>query len=122
MGYRERAEAALKDGSAVNRTPEFAKLREENASVTGKMVGCTDVPPKNNKPGYRQYVFETDEGLVKFSLGSNADREFGLAMEIGKVYSIIFLGKEKLPSGNTVNKWNCFEIPSDHEPDPTPEG
>ena len=122
MGYKERAEAAMKDGSAVNLTPDFEKLRAVGDNVTGKYLSKTVIPAKNNKPEYNQYVFDTDDGHVKFSLGSNADREIGASMEIGGIYSITFTGKESLTGGRTVNKFDVFRIPGDHLPNPAPEG
>lgn len=120
MGYKEQAKAAEKQGAVRNMTPRFLELRHENDQVVGKFLSVSTIPAKDNKPPYNSYVFDTDDGLAKFSMGSNADAEFGASMTVGKVYSITFLGKDKLEGGRTVNKWSVFEIPTDIEPEPVP--
>ncbi|GAI56426.1 unnamed protein product [marine sediment metagenome] len=59
---------------------------------------------------YNQYLFETDEGLVKFALGRSGDGEIGAVLEKGHVYQVEFLGQESISGGRKVNKFNCIEV------------
>ncbi len=56
------------------------------------------------------YIFSTDEGLVKFSLGSAADNEVAAIFGEGGVYAIKYQGKEEIGGGRSVNKFEISEI------------
>lgn len=113
MGYSKVAEKALKDGKGNNITPTYLSFDESRKVICGRFLNKAPVQSSVSSGTYNQYLFDTDEGLVKFHLGSATDNEAGAVMKLGKVYHIEFLGKEELPGKKTVNKYHIEEIEYD---------
>ncbi|GAI82088.1 unnamed protein product, partial [marine sediment metagenome] len=59
---------------------------------------------------YNQYLFDTDDGLIKCAFGGATDKEAGMLMEVDRVYSVEFAGKVKITGGRTVNKFHIERI------------
>lgn len=108
--YAELYEAAQKSKNIRQLTAEYVKWEKPGDVILGRLVGVSAVQSSVGGGEYNQYLFETDEGLVKFALGRSGDGEIGAVMEKGKVYMINFLGQEELTGGRRVNKFNCIEV------------
>jgi len=113
MSYREMCEKAMKNERSINITPTFVNLTADEPVICGRFLSSCTVQSSVSDGTYNQYLFETDEGLIKFHLGSACDNEAGAVMKIRKVYHIEFLGKEKLDNTRSVNKYHIEEIPNE---------
>ena len=113
MNYKELCLKAMKEGHSINITPTFVNLTADEPVICGRFLSSCSVQSSVSDGTYLQYLFETDEGLIKFHLGSACDNEAGALMKTGKVYNIEFLGKEKLDSTRSVNKYHIEEIPDE---------
>jgi hypothetical protein len=108
--YKKLYEAAKKKKALKLLTPDFHKWQDTGEVIVGAFVSRNPVQGKLGGVEYNQYIFETDDGLVKFSMGAAADREVGDLFVPGAVYSIEYLGKESISGGRSVNKFNVIEI------------
>ncbi len=55
-------------------------------------------------------MFNTDDGLVKFSLGRATDNELKTVMNPGSIYMITYLGQVKVKGGRKVNQFKAQVI------------
>lgn len=108
--YLETAQKALKAGKTVNITPKYVTFESEGAVICGMYVSRSPVMSSVGEGQYYQYLFDTDDGLVKFHLGTATDHEAGEIMKAGSVYHIQYLGKEKLAGNKSVNKFHIEEV------------
>lgn len=113
MNYGELAKKALSKKEFQNLTPEFVRWEEKGQSIVGSFQGRMEVTSGLNQGSYSQYIFDTDDGLIKFSLGSLADKEVGNRFEQGSIYYIEFLGKQKIPGGHQVNRFKILQLMAD---------
>ncbi len=110
MTYEEMAAKAEEDGRVKKLTVLFVPWEKEGQSVVGRLVNVSVVKSRKNDGEYNQYVFHTEAGMVKFQCGSFFDHEQGALMAIGGIYKITYMGKEKLPTGNSVNVFETLQI------------
>lgn len=116
MGYQEIYKESQKEGLVEDVRPEFVKMDEKGKVILGRYKGKTKVTSSMGPGEYNQYIFHTDEGLKKFSLGAAADGEVENIFEVDQVYRIEYLGKEKTGSGFMVNQFkieHCIEPKGD---------
>jgi len=113
MNYREMAKKAKETEQFQNLTPEFVRWEEKGQTIVGSFQGLVEVTSGLNQGSYNQYIFDTDDGLIKFSLGSLADKEVGNRFEQGSIYYIEFLGKQKIPGGHQVNRFKILQLMAD---------
>lgn len=112
MSYKDQYEKAYKAGETQDLTPTFTRFEEKGDVMIGKLVSFNSVQSSLGEGSYNQYLFDTDDGLVKFSLGKAADSELASQFVAGGVYRIEFLGNEKIGKGRTVNKYEVVQIPT----------
>ena len=108
--YKEMYEQGKKAKTLKPITAIYLKWKNKGDAVLGRFIAKSAVTSQQDEGEYNQYLVETDEGLVKFSLGRSADNEIGAVLVKGKVYRIEFLGQENLTGGRRVNKFDCQEI------------
>lgn len=108
--YRKMYEEASKKKSLHSITPVYREWGKEGDRVIGAYVSKAEVVGRLGGQTYNQYVFDTDEGLVKLSLGKATDNEVGQSFREGVIYGITFQGKEKIAGGRTVNKFLVEEV------------
>lgn len=116
MTYEEMAAKAKEEGRTKKLTVEYHAWTKEEQSVTGKLVAISDVQSTKNQGKYKQYVFHTEAGMVKFQCGAFFDNEQGQLLAIGSVYEITYKGKKKLPNGNSVNLFDTLQIGEGNAP------
>ena len=116
MGYHEMAAERESEGRVKKLSVQYMPWEKEGQSVIGKLVSENVIVSRKTDGTYKQYVFHTDEGMLKFQCGSYFDNEQGALMERGGIYLILFKGKRKIASGNSVNDFEVVEIA------PAPEG
>ena len=120
--YRELYASAKKTKAVKQLTPAYIKWEEEGQLIVGAYINQNAVQSRLGGTEYKQYIFETDDGLIKFALGRAADSEFSEMFGKGVVYAITFEGKEKISGGRQVNRFNVEEIGiSDMVDDTEPE-
>lgn len=78
--------------------------------VVGRLVDIVDVHfPKTNNT-VNGYIFETDGGLVQFTLGANVDLQSERAMPINHVFACTFKGKKDISEGRTMNIFEVLDL------------
>ncbi len=101
---------AQKDKSVKKLTPKYMKWEKAGQKVIGAFVSKSVIGSRLNDKEYNQYLFDTDEGLVKFALGGVADAEMSAILVPGVVFCITYLGKTDLEGGKRVNKFDFEEL------------
>jgi len=110
MGYVEQAEKAFKNGKTENLTPTYVEWENEGQVIVGELKGVVSIKSNKNEGIYNQYMFDTDDGLLKFHLGMVTDGEAGSVMEVGGIYHIEYQGQIKIGGGKNVNKFHVERI------------
>ncbi len=108
--YVELMKQAQKDGNIKELTALYKKWEKKGDKIVGAYIDKVSVTSSLNNQQYNQYLFQTDEGVIKFHLGKSGDSEIGAQFSEGCIYCIEFLGKEQISGGRSVNKYKCFEI------------
>lgn len=116
MDYAKLAAKALKDGQTENLTPLYREWTEEGQVIVGEFRNKVEIESSQNQGTYYQYMFETNEGLLKFHLGKATDGEAGCTFTPGGIYHIEYQGKLNLKGGKTVNKFHIERIILDDAP------
>lgn len=101
---------AKKDGALKQLTPVFHEWGKPGDTLIGAFISKGEVSSSAGGGTYYQYVFETDEGNVKFHLGRASDTDVGEVLQPGVIYAITFQGKEEISGGRRVNKFNVEEL------------
>ncbi len=104
---------AVKSKQLTELTAIYKKWEKKGDAIIGAFVGKTEVTSGLSGKTYFQYLFDTDDGMVKFHLGKGGDSEIGQVISPGCVYRIEFLGKEQIKGGRSVNTYKCVEIGSE---------
>ena len=110
MSYQEMADKAFKRGLTENLTPTYIEWETEGQKVIGMLKGKVSIKSNKNEGIYNQYMFDTDDGLIKFHLGMVTDGEAGSVMEVGGIYYIEYQGQIKIGGGKNVNKFHVERI------------
>ena len=108
--YRELYASAKRTKALKSLTPNYFKWEEKDQVVIGAYISHNPVQSRLGGTSYNQYIFETDDGLVKFALGHAADSELAPMFAKGVVYAITFEGKERISGGRQVNRFTVDEI------------
>ena len=108
--YAEQMKEAAKGGNIKKLTSVYQKWNKSGEKVLGCFIGRSEVGKAEEGNRYFQYLFETDEGLTKFSLGNASDGEIGAVLVKGRVYLIEFKGQQTIGGGRKVNRFECTEI------------
>lgn len=116
MKYEEQYKKAQADKTVESVTPKFKEFREKGEVIIGEFISSAEVDSTEGGDKYNQYLFKTDEGLIKFSLGSATDKEVAAVLTPQKLYRIESLGQIKISGKRTVNKFDIVEFPADSEP------
>ncbi len=110
MSYKELLAQKKKDKSGRELTAAYIKFDKVGVSVVGRLMAMNAVSGSMGAIGYKQYLFHTDDDLVKCALGSATDNEAGALMNIGGIYSVTYKGKESLKGGRSINKFEIIEL------------
>ena len=113
MNYKEMAEAAKKAKTGKSLSPKFHDWKTDGDTIVGRLLGTNLVESASTGQPYKQYLVETDTGLVKFHLGGFTDSEISSLIVIGHVYLVENLGKEKLAGGRSINNFSILDLTPD---------
>lgn len=105
MRYAEMFEQGKKVGAVKTLTPIYFSFENAKDAFVGRFKGRSAVDSALGGGQYNQYLFDTDEGLIKCAFGQATDKEAGALMEVGKVYAVEYLGQVKITGGRSVNKF-----------------
>jgi len=112
--YKDQLAKAKKGNTTRSLVPKYHDFKSDGELIVGAFVSLAAVDGQAGEKSYNQYIFDTDEGLVKFHLGSAADNEVAAQFVEGMVYAIEYEGKEEISRNRSVNKFDIFEVmPSD---------
>lgn len=110
MGYQGLLDAATEAGKLERLSPTFVEFKNSGDSVTGKFLSAGEVVSTLGSGVYKHYTFDSDNGPIKFGLGGATDRDLEGLLKIGGVYHIVYLGKESLAGGKSVNKFEVYVL------------
>jgi len=108
--FKQMADQAAKDRTLKALTPTYHAWDKPGQEIVGAFISKSAVQSNLGGADYNQYLFETDQGPVKFSLGKASDNEFADQFAVGIVYLIRFKGKEKIKGGRQVNNFEVYEV------------
>ena len=108
--YKQLYADSRKANTAKSVTPTYHKWKKEGAQIIGAFISYAPVQSRLGDKEYNQYIFETDDGMVKFALGRSADNEVTPILAAGVVYAITFQGKESIAGGRSVNRFEIEEV------------
>ena len=108
--FAEQAAEARKNKSARTLTPRYFEFKAKGDEVCGVFISKAEIASSTGEGNYNQYLFETDDGNVKFHLGHAADTEVAAVFKPGIVYAIVFEGKVDIGKGRRVNKFDIVEV------------
>lgn len=108
--YQEMAAEAKKAKTGRSLTPEYLEWKTKGQEMVGVFISKAEIISSTGTGTYNQYLFQTDEGNVKFHLGHAADTEVAEVFKPGVIYSITFQGKEDIGGGKRVNKFDIVEV------------
>lgn len=110
-------EASRKEGTKEIGVTYF-KFEEVGKHIVGVYVGFNPVPGQYQGQEYNQYLFETDDGPIKFHLGAAADRDYAPLLVIGEIYMVRYDGKQDIGKGQQVNRFHVEHIDKSFLPVP----
>lgn len=110
MKYSEMHEEAQKVKALKTLTPTYFEFEKKGDAIVGRYKGRSPVTSSLGSGEYFQYLFDTDDGLIKIALGQATDKEAGQLLESGKVYVVEYLGQVKISGGRKVNKFDVQVI------------
>ena len=113
MDYEAVYEKAREEGKVENMTPVYFRFDEPGVMFVGEYVGSNSVAGRLSDQGYNQYLFKTNDGLIKCAMGHVFDLEVGETLVKGDIYAIMYEGTEKLQGGKRVNKFKVEHIIND---------
>lgn len=108
--YKELHDAAKKGKALKPLTPTFMKWEKDGQQIIGAFLSKSAIPSRELGKTYNQYVFDTDDGHVKFTLGQVGDSDYGEVFTPGLVYAIEFKGMGKSAAGNEFKLFEVSEI------------
>jgi len=110
MGYKEQYDKAVKEKVTKSLSAKFIEWKDKGQQIIGRLLARNAVASQLGGGTYFHYLFQTDEGLVKISLGRATDNDAGQLMGKDGVYSVTFQGQEKISGGRKINKFDIVEI------------
>jgi len=120
MNFQEMWNEAEAEKKIVDITPQWVPWEAEGQFIIGRFRGSSEVTSSLGEGTYLQYLFDTDDGLVKFSLGRATDNELKTVMVVGHVFQISYLGQDKIKGGRHVNKFKVQTIPGSSDAGQSP--
>lgn len=125
--YAELLKARKASGQVKRQSVKFHQFEKKGESILGKLMGISALNSTNGQGTYNMYLFETDDGFLKCSLGAAADQDMAPLWQLGGVYYVEYAGKEKLPNNRSMHRFEIdlvMEADGDHAPmifDTTPQ-
>lgn len=110
MNYDALAKQAVKQGAMDQLTPVYREFKKAGDGFVGRLKAVSPVESGLSEATYNQYLFDTDDGLIKCAFGGATDKEAGQLMELERVYLVEFGGKETITGGRQVNKFQIQRI------------
>lgn len=120
MNYKQMLEKAKSKGATRTITATYHKFTKKGETLVGRFVAKHPVRSTLNESTYNQYLFDTDQGRIKFAMGAQADLEVGETLVKDGIYEVIFDGSEKISGGRQVKRFIVNEL-TEEEEEPEPE-
>lgn len=111
--YAKAREAASRKGATEEIGVTYRPWEKEGQELVGVYVTANEVPGQFQGQFYNQYLFETDDGMVKFHLGAAADRDLGPLFVPGEIYYIRYDGEQPIGGGKRVNRFHVEHVPKE---------
>ena len=108
--YADAYKGASRKGGTQEIGVTYHKWEAIGSQIIGMYIGCNPVTGRFAGQEYMQYMFETDNGPIKFHLGAAADRDYGPLLVVGEIYFIRYDGQEAISGGNKVNRFHVEHV------------
>ncbi len=123
MSFQQMWNEAEEKKKVVDITPQWVPFEAAGQVIVGRFRGSSEVASSLGEGTYLQYLFNTDDGLIKFSLGRATDNELKTVMHEGGIYQIVYLGQVKVKGGRKVNQFKVQTLAEDEDSsEPASEG
>ena len=110
MKYKELLKAKKDAKAGRFLSSEYIKFEKKNDAVVGRLLSINEVSGQLGGKSYKQYLFDTDDGLIKCAFGNATDNEAGALMGRGGIYSVVYEGQEQLKGGRSINRFTITEL------------
>lgn len=87
--------------------------KEEGQYIIGRLKSIDKFEGGNFDSECKQYLFETDDGLVSTVMGAAVDKQLEKCDVIGDILFVEYQGKIALDDGRHVNKFVILNITKD---------
>ena len=110
MNYGDLFEDRKKNGKLDDITPQYFEFKSEHEVLVGRFIDRVPIKSAKNEGTYFQYLFDTDNGKVKFQCGGVFDKDAGSLMVPDHIYALEYLGKKDSGKGNPFRTFRVSEL------------
>jgi len=111
MNYADALKKAQAAKALQDVMPAFHEWKKEGELIVGMFRMFEVLEGRKENKYFNIYTFETDEGMVRFTLGAMIDGQAAELLKPGLVYAITFKGQETIASGNKMNSFSVEYVP-----------
>lgn len=108
MSYAEKLKQAKKNDTIEKVESVLFKFEKKGDTLIGKLIGFKVVNSKEHEKPFVLYTFDTDNGVVKCTLGAMVDGDVAINDNIDKTFAIEFLGVEPLSKNRKANQFDIL--------------
>lgn len=115
MKYADIYKEARKNDNVQSISSVFKTDWKKGEVVMGRLISITELEsPKFNKK-YFSYLFNTDEGNIKTSLGAGVDAEVKPFMKYGEIYRVEYKGDKDIGKGKPMKIFDVQHVGAEGE-------
>ncbi|GAH61399.1 unnamed protein product [marine sediment metagenome] len=118
MKYRDQYKQAQKNGDVRAISSVMKKDWGKNEDIIGVLKNVSQVHNDKYDSDYYSYLFATDDGNIKCSLGAAVDQDVRPFMKLGELYLVRFKGEVDTGKGNPMKQFEIMRVPSDITDEP----
>jgi len=108
--YNEMLAKAMEKDKVQDITHDIHTWSEEGQKLVGRVMDIVPFDKGKFETDVKQYIMDTDDGLVSTVLGSSTDKQLAHITIKGAVIAIEFRGKFQLEDGRQCNKFKVTLI------------
>lgn len=113
MKYRDQYKQAMKNGDVRAISSVMKKDWSRNEDIVGVLKNVSQVHNDKFDSDYNSYLFATDDGNIKCSLGAAVDQDVAPFMKLGELYLVRYKGDVDTGKGNPMKQFEIMRVPSD---------
>lgn len=110
MSYADVYKEARKNENVQSISSVFKTDWKKGEIILGRLISITELQsPKFNK-SYFSYLFNTDDGNFKTSLGAGVDAEVKPFLKYGEIYRIEYKGDKDIGKGSPMKVFDVQHV------------